>query len=252
MNIDQHLLESLGWTLIHSLWQAAVIFAGFFLLTKAFRHEASSYKYVAWIGAMTLVAVCAVTTFFTTYRAGVAAPATDDTILTMTVLPAVPGFESTTTYQSLSTAVNWIEANLYLVLRIWLTGSILLLFRLISGTAYIYFLRKQSQQVAGNWEDKVNAIARGLHISKRIGLATGPVSTPMVIGYLKPLVLFPAGMIAGLAPEQVEAILIHELAHVRRHDFIVNVFQCLLESIFFFNPFVWIISARIRVEREQC
>jgi beta-lactamase regulating signal transducer with metallopeptidase domain len=78
------------------------------------------------------------------------------------------------------------------------------------------------------------------------------VDTPTVIGWVKPVILLPVAAFAGLSPSQVEAILAHELAHIRRHDFLVNLLQTFAETILFYHPAVWWLSARIRAEREHC
>ena len=78
------------------------------------------------------------------------------------------------------------------------------------------------------------------------------VDVPTVIGWLTPVVLLPASALAGLTPQQIEAILAHELAHIRRHDYLVNLLQTLVETLLFYHPAVWWLSRRIRVERENC
>ena len=75
---------------------------------------------------------------------------------------------------------------------------------------------------------------------------------PTVIGWLKPVVLLPASALAGLAPNQIEAILAHELAHIRRHDYLVNLCRRVVETLLFYHPAVWWLSRRIRAERENC
>ena len=75
---------------------------------------------------------------------------------------------------------------------------------------------------------------------------------PTVIGWLKPVVLLPASALAALTPQQLEAILAHELAHIRRHDYLVNLLQTLVETLLFYHPAVWWLSRRIRIERENC
>jgi uncharacterized protein (TIGR03435 family) len=74
----------------------------------------------------------------------------------------------------------------------------------------------------------------------------------MVVGWLRPVVLLPVGVLAGLSVEQVEAVLVHELAHIRRHDYLVNIMQSMAEAFLFYHPAVWWISGHIRAERELC
>src|SRR5207237_4946041 len=78
------------------------------------------------------------------------------------------------------------------------------------------------------------------------------VDVPTVVGWLRPAILLPIAALASLSPEQVEAILAHELAHIRRHDYAVNVLQTFAETLLFYHPAVWWVSKRIRVEREHC
>src|SRR5262249_14459722 len=90
-------------------------------------------------------------------------------------------------------------------------------------------------------------------VSRRVRLLpTNRVDSPSVIGWLRPVILAPVGMLSGLAPQQVEALLAHELAHVRRHDYLVSVLQGIAESLLFYHPAVWWISNQIRTEREHC
>jgi GWxTD domain-containing protein len=97
------------------------------------------------------------------------------------------------------------------------------------------------------------------HLSGRIGIArrvslwnSTLVQVPTVIGWLRPAVLMPVGCLAGLSASQIEAIFAHELAHIRRHDYLVNVFQSLVEAVLFYHPAVWWVSQQIRKERENC
>jgi hypothetical protein len=83
-------------------------------------------------------------------------------------------------------------------------------------------------------------------------LESSLVDVPTVIGFLKPVVLLPATALGGLTLQQVEAILAHELAHIRRHDYLVNLLQTLVETVLFYHPAVWWVSRRIRIERENC
>ena len=81
---------------------------------------------------------------------------------------------------------------------------------------------------------------------------SGLAKTPMVIGYLKPIILFPLGTVNQLTQQEVEAVLAHELAHIYRNDYLLNIIQSFIEIIFYYHPAVWWISANIRTERENC
>ena len=98
-----------------------------------------------------------------------------------------------------------------------------------------------------------------LETARRVGLSThvdviqsSLVTVPGVVGWLRPVILLPAGVVTGLTTQQLEAILAHELAHIRRHDYLINLFQALLETLLFYHPAVWWVSHRIRLHREDC
>ena len=104
-----------------------------------------------------------------------------------------------------------------------------------------------------SFQQRMETLAYRLGIHSAIRLfQTARINTPLVIGWFRPVILVPLGMAAGLPPAQVDAILLHELAHIRRHDYLVNTLQVLVESLLFYHPAVWWLSRRIRMEREYC
>ena len=103
------------------------------------------------------------------------------------------------------------------------------------------------------WTEKVDALCQKLQLNRAVRLLeSGYVKMPMVIGHLKPIILIPVGLLAGMPAGQVEAVLLHELAHIRRHDYVVNFMQTIAETVFFFNPGLLWISSLLRDERENC
>ena len=96
-------------------------------------------------------------------------------------------------------------------------------------------------------------IAERLRIRRAVAiLESRAVVVPTLVGWVKPVVLLPAAALAGLSPEQLQAILAHELAHVRRHDYLVNLLQSMVETLLFYHPATWWVSAQVRAEREHC
>ena len=105
--------------------------------------------------------------------------------------------------------------------------------------------RRQSSR--DSWQAMARRLARRLHLTRRISLLESRlVDVPTVVGWMKPVVLLPVSALAGLSAEQLEAILAHELAHIRRHDYLVNLLQTLVETLLFYHPAVWWLSGRIR------
>ena len=136
----------------------------------------------------------------------------------------------------------------------WTLGVLLFSFRMVWGCAQVAALQRSG---AGGRRRRCYATVAGL--SRRMGLARPPrvlisewAGGPSVVGWLRPVILLPAATLSGLTPEQLEAMLAHELAHIRRHDYLVNWLQMLVETLLFYHPAVWWISRRIRHERELC
>lgn len=133
-------------------------------------------------------------------------------------------------------------------------GVLCLSLRLAGGWVYARRLcRRKVQPTSQEWRSLLSRLARQLGIKQRVQILESSLATiPTVIGWLKPVILLPTAALAGLSPTQLEAILIHELAHIRRLDYLVNLLQTLVEILLFYHPAVWWVSRRIRIERENC
>jgi GWxTD domain-containing protein len=136
----------------------------------------------------------------------------------------------------------------------WIVG--VLIFHLRGLTSWIATLRLRTKGVcraADLWQDRVARLASRLKLARPVVLLESCFAeVPVVIGYLRPVILVPVGLMTGLPAGQVEAILLHELAHIRRFDYLVNLLQVFVEGLLFYHPAVWWISGVIRAERENC
>jgi hypothetical protein len=141
-----------------------------------------------------------------------------------------------------------------MLVTVWLAGVAILTLRLLSGWVWVQRMKSRgARPVHEGLEMAARRLMRRLHILRAVRfLESRHVDVPTVIGWLSPVVLLPASVLAGLTPRQVEAILAHELAHIRRHDYLVNLLQAVVETLLFYHPAVWWVSRRIRVERENC
>jgi hypothetical protein len=114
-------------------------------------------------------------------------------------------------------------------------------------------MRRGSTQADEDWTRRVRRLGARLGLARRVRVLTSAlVDVPCAIGWLRPVILVPASALAGMSPGQLEAILAHELAHVRRHDYLANLFQTVVETLLFYHPAVWWLSSRVRAERENC
>ncbi len=134
----------------------------------------------------------------------------------------------------------------------YFVGVTVMLFRLTRSSWSVHRLRRQSRVV-----DDEALLAMIKRQARRVGLKTAPaivfcerVAVLTVVGIVKPVVLLPASLATRLAPQQLEALLAHELAHIQRFDLVVNLLQRLIETMLFFHPAVWFVSRRVSIERE--
>ena len=141
-----------------------------------------------------------------------------------------------------------------LVVLTWITGVLLLTAQLFGGWLQIVRIRRSARLLdAREWADRIVRVGERLQVSRVVPIFESTlVGVPVVIGWLRPMILVPAGVLAGLSPDYIDAILAHELAHIRRGDYVVNALQRVVEIVLFYHPAVWWVSAVIRREREHC
>ena len=137
----------------------------------------------------------------------------------------------------------------------WGIGVLALSLRLLGGWMLTRSLATR-HAIAGVAGDRSPPRARspsGCSLRRAVAIVeSGAVAVPTLVGWIKPVVLLPAAALSGLSPEQLQAILAHELAHVRRHDYLVNLLQSMVETLLFYHPATWWVSAQVRAEREHC
>jgi TonB family protein len=238
---------AIGWTLLHSLWEGAATAAILAAIVIAVRSPRVRYG-AACVAMLTLVAAFSITLFRLWPDAQQMFPR---------FRPAVP-FAPTEIVNADANSARWWIPNLALLAPwlapFWIAGVCLLSLQRIMSCLAIRRLRSRGVCFASEeWHVELARLAAQLRISRPVHLLESCVAEiPMVLGHLRPVVLVPVGVLAGLPAEQVETILLHELAHIRRCDYLVNVCQRVIEGILFYHPAVWWISKVIRTERENC
>ena len=149
-----------------------------------------------------------------------------------------------------------IERMLPLLVTLWIAGLCFCSIRLLGGLAVVARVKRHHTSPASHeWQQRLAALAHRMRVRGRDAISLrvcANIRTAAVIGWLRPVILVPASALTGLAPHQMEAVLAHELAHIRRHDYLVNLLQSVVETLFFYHPAVWYLSRRVRLEREHC
>ncbi|HEY6211258.1 MAG TPA: M56 family metallopeptidase, partial [Vicinamibacterales bacterium] len=270
------MLTITGWTLIHFTWQgASIAFVVAFALRLAQRRSASARYAIACAGLCAMLAAPIVTAKLIATGAADAAAESGQVHAVFPIAAGCSGgaCSGETAFVRASDSsrsgrieqarpllttlsVNAIEFGRVVpaLTIVWLAGVLLLLARLCGGWWYVHQLHRTAlASPASPWQGAGERIARRLGLSAVVRVVESTaIDVPAVVGWLRPAIVLPIAALAALTPAQVEAILAHELAHIARHDYVVNLLQTLAETLLFYHPAVWWLSHRIRVEREHC
>jgi GWxTD domain-containing protein len=237
--------KALGWTLLHSLWEGAAVAA---LLAGAlclFRSPRARYA-AACLSLMVLLAGFAIT-LASLWPASKGAAAPHLSLTRATFAETGPLDATPPVRLRPADLLPWIAP-------IWIAGVVAFHLRALAGWLAARRLRRSGVCCApSDWDARLARLASRLRISHPVSLLESSLAdTPLVIAHLRPVILVPVGLLAGLPPDQVEAILAHELAHILRRDYLVNLLQTFVEGLFFYHPAVWWVSRVISAERENC
>src|SRR5688572_4410363 len=241
MWISPAMLERLAGSLLHFVWQGAAIAVVAALALRLLRGRPAEWRYATASGGLCAMLAAPFITFLFYAETGA---------LTLWVLSRL---NSAAAAASEASAVG-IEVWTQRIVFIWVVGVVVLLARLAGG--WLLSRRMLRWAVATVTRVVVEALGRaraGVNFDRKVRLLSGEhIETPVVVGWLRPAILLPASALTGLSADHLLAILAHELAHIRRHDFFVNGVQRAVECVLFYHPAVWWISGRMRVERELC
>ena len=258
-------LEPLGWVLLHSLWQGVAIALLLALALFLLRDRGPQVRYVLSVVALAALLLAPAATWWVIQPTAPAPQSSEHLAETATLLHMLErsveaglladASESATgaAETSSSTSFDWMMLLPGLA-ALWMAGVSALMLRLLGGVWYVRRLRTQGvEPLPDSWHRRGSKLAQRLGISRSVRfMQSSRVSVPMVSGWWKPVVLLPVGVLSGMPPQYVQAIIAHELAHVRRHDALVGWLQVVAETLLFYHPATWWISKRIVVEREHC
>lgn len=253
--VSPELMEALGWALIHSLWQGAGVALLLGVLFLFMQKNSAQFRYNLSLAGLVVVFGLFLATFYRFYLVELAETQTlnllENSQLEVVINQAVHNIQSNSFVETFTAYFN---QYLPLIVTIWLLGMLAFSLRLLGGMAHIQRLKyHQHYPISAYWNNEIQTLKQSLQITLPVRLVESAlVQVPLVIGYLKPIVLLPIGTINGLNEAEVSAILAHELAHIKRQDYLINLFQSVIEIIFFYHPAVWWISSKVRAERENC
>lgn len=251
-------IQALGWTLFHSLWQGFLLVVLVSLAIVVTKRSSATIRYRIFSSLFFIFIGTTLCTFIIEFSSLRSIP-------TPSLLTGNEFGDTLTLSTNTHTAAVDLKVPLpgrlvfyfneygpWLML-LWFIVFMLKSIRLGINYAQVQRIRNEKPYLLPAIEKRVNELAKLLRIRRKVILReTTSITVPITIGFLKPLILIPCGLINNLPADQVEAILLHELAHIKRLDYLVNLLQCLAETIFFFNPAVLWLSSLLREERENC
>jgi beta-lactamase regulating signal transducer with metallopeptidase domain/predicted HAD superfamily phosphohydrolase YqeG len=251
---SSELLRPLGLALLHFLWQGAALGA-LAALAMSLAKRASA-RYLIGVAVMFAMAASPIATFTFLQRQTLSVDSAAPTAIVDSQQISVTQIAHRTSVQrQLDSQTALSQQNSYsLLVEAWFLGVLLFSVRTAGGVLVLERLRRREAVVVC---DKL--LQRCISVQRRMGLhrvirycESLQLDVPAVIGWLRPVVLLPFSALSGLSEMQLEAVIAHELAHVRRYDAFVNLFQVAVESVLFYHPAVWWLSKRVRIEREHC
>lgn len=258
--LSNDIIRATGWTLIHSLWQGLVLALVAGILILFTRKARPALRYNIFTLLFFLLVGSALCTFFYELCQPAAPAATvmpGEAFVPAEAVaePQAAGLEPAQG-EPVFTArfAAYFNEHAPLLVMLWFIVFVARSLWLFGGLVYVQRIRHYKTSAPGALlVSKMEELSRRLRLNSKVQLLeSAMIKVPTALGMLKPVILMPLGMMARLPADQVEAVLLHELAHIRRRDFLVNLIQHFAETIFFFNPALLWLSARIREEREHC
>jgi len=257
--LSNRAVAALCWTLFHSLWQGLIvaILAAVLLIRTKQSRPTLRYKFLSTLFFF-LAFLFAATFLYELLDAGTAAGGGSTNGGKITLLAQKidhPAIVRSGGGASLTSIIGeFLSRNSSVIVAIWFIILSVRMARMLFVLGYTrHIVRHRSHEPSLYWKQRLTQLCRQLRITKTVTLLESKMAKlPVVMGQLKPVILVPVGLLTQLAPDQVEAILLHELAHIRRSDYLVNLLQNIIETLFFFNPALLWLSSLIRDERENC
>ncbi len=219
------LANAVSAALIQFVWQGALVALLFSVLLVALKRSSPQSRYIAGCMALLVLAVLPIVSVWILYLP----------------VPPLAGMKPAS-----QVARDW-------TLPAWAIGALLFSLRPVWNLAHVYALRRKGAQPETWIADLASSVAKRMGCARAFRILMSAISkTPAVVGWMRPVILLPAATVAGLTVAQLETVLAHEIAHIRRHDYLINILQVMVETLLFYHPAVWWISSRIRLERELC
>ncbi|PIQ48035.1 MAG: hypothetical protein COW03_12540 [Cytophagales bacterium CG12_big_fil_rev_8_21_14_0_65_40_12] len=254
--------EAVGLTILDSLWQGALVLLFCFFILLFMKKARPAYRFnLVLIALLTLPILSGITLYghldfsqvesTLPFEISMEAYSVPQKLMAADV-PKTELIESFANQSPFSFWLRWTAQNADIALAIWLIGALLFTIRMLGGFIFLNRLKTKSKLIEDSTLlSHLDQLCNQLKIKGKVLLKQSEaVSSPLVMGVLKPMIIFPLGLIQALPTEQIEAILLHELAHIKRNDFLINIVINVLQVVYFYHPAFWWLNAQLDDERE--
>jgi beta-lactamase regulating signal transducer with metallopeptidase domain/prenyltransferase beta subunit len=285
------LLERMGWSLIHSLWQFTVVAVAAVILSQLVARQNAARRYGIYCGSLLLMLFIPVLVTMTTaidnaptasrsfdalsmqpastrhsvdrHNLGANESATADSAAASEFEPhgQTVGDNGTADTSEVSIVAAWDHESqsrwhntMTCLAGAWLLGVALISLRQMSGWVWLFWaIKKRTRRVDACIAELLARCCEEQRVQQTVKILEASfAAAPAVVGWWRPVILLPVEVVTGLSVNHMTAVLAHELVHIRRRDSLVNALQAVVETVLFYHPAVWWISGRIRIERENC
>ena len=248
--LNQYILEVLGWTLAHSLWQLLLVAGILWLLFRIEAFKSPQRRYSLGLSALFVILCLFTGTFIYEYELN-NLPIGQGIVVPVNALASEKSAVNALSFPEILS--RKIEGALPYMVYFWLTGVMVYFFRHAGNFVALQQLKARAEEkVPQALIQSANKIKQQFAIQFPVDFKLSrEIRVPITYGILKPVILIPIGLMVQLSPAQLEAIIAHELAHIRRHDFAINLVQAALEILFFYHPAFWWINTLVKEAREH-
>lgn len=250
--------NAIGWSLIHSFWQITVVAFLLYVGLRFIPQRKSRFRYAfLLLGLLSIVLWSGLTFVYLWDQAPaqvLAIPLADIPQVEILAQEAPPAVAVAGFFERFRRLERQLDDYMPAVIISWLLGMLLCWVYLVSGFFHLHYLQRHKVTLPSlEWETRFDRLCQQMRVSRKVGLYISEiVDEPVTFQFFKPVILLPVSLFTGLTTTQIEVLILHELAHIRRRDFAVNLLQTLIEILFFYHPALWWISRKIREEREHC
>jgi TonB family protein len=240
------LASAVSRALIHFIWQGSLVGLALWGVLSMMKHRSANSRYTVSCFSLLLLFILPIATATVFYSR----PAPATAITTPADAAQSNQVQNSVTHSWQATGLGWVQAW---ALPLWSLGVVVFSMRFVLGYRHAFTMRRRGKPAFESVVAVVDRLTRLMGVRRSVRVLMSSMSdSPSVVGWLKPVILLPSATLMGLTPLQLEAILAHEIGHIKRYDYLVNMLQMLGETLLFYHPAVWWTSKRIRLERELC